>query len=83
MVVAVFFLPLSLKVKIFMSTCHDFRIKGNVFIALICYNKIIPGRRTIMQNADIIRAGIVYIEQNLKTDITPEELARQLLHRYD
>lgn len=29
-----------------------------------------------MQNADIIRAGIVYIEQNLKTDITPEELAR-------
>ncbi|MDE6724145.1 MAG: helix-turn-helix domain-containing protein, partial [Ruminiclostridium sp.] len=33
--------------------------------------------RTIMQNADIIRAGIVYIEQNLKTDITPEELARR------
>lgn len=30
-----------------------------------------------MQNADIIRAGIVYIEQNLKTDITPEELARR------
>ncbi len=29
-----------------------------------------------MQNADIIRAGIVYIEQNLKTDITPEELAQ-------
>lgn len=29
-----------------------------------------------MQNADIIRAGIVYIEQNLKTDITPKELAR-------
>jgi len=29
-----------------------------------------------MQNADIIRASIVYIEQNLKTDITPEELAR-------
>lgn len=28
-----------------------------------------------MQNADIIRTGIVYIEQNLKTDITPEELA--------
>lgn len=28
-----------------------------------------------MQNADIIRSGIVYIEQNLKTDITPEELA--------
>ena len=30
-----------------------------------------------MQNADIIKAGIVYIEQNLKTDITPEELARK------
>lgn len=29
-----------------------------------------------MQNAEIIRAGIAYIEQNLKTDITPEELAR-------
>ncbi len=29
-----------------------------------------------MQNSDIIRAGIVYIEQNLKTDITPEELAQ-------
>ncbi|MDE7361567.1 MAG: helix-turn-helix domain-containing protein [Oscillospiraceae bacterium] len=29
-----------------------------------------------MQNANIIKAGIVYIEQNLKTDITPEELAR-------
>lgn len=29
-----------------------------------------------MQNADIIRTGIAYIEQNLKTDITPEELAR-------
>ncbi len=29
-----------------------------------------------MQNADIIRAGIVYIEQNLKTDITPKELAQ-------
>lgn len=29
-----------------------------------------------MQNADIIRAGIAYIEQNLKTDITPEELAQ-------
>lgn len=28
-----------------------------------------------MQNADIIRTGISYIEQNLKTDITPEELA--------
>lgn len=28
-----------------------------------------------MQNADIIRTGIVYIEQNLRTDITPEELA--------
>ena len=28
-----------------------------------------------MQNADIIRTGIAYIEQNLKTDITPEELA--------
>lgn len=30
-----------------------------------------------MQNADIIREGIIYIEQNLKTDITPEELARR------
>jgi len=29
-----------------------------------------------MQNADIIRTGIVYIEQNLKTDITPKELAQ-------
>lgn len=29
-----------------------------------------------MQNANIIKASIVYIEQNLKTDITPEELAR-------
>ncbi len=29
-----------------------------------------------MQNADIIRAGIVYIEQNLKTDITAKELAQ-------
>lgn len=29
-----------------------------------------------MQNADIIRDGIVYIEQNLKTYITPEELAQ-------
>lgn len=29
-----------------------------------------------MQNADIIRAGIVYIEQNLKTDITTKELAQ-------
>ncbi len=29
-----------------------------------------------MQNSDIIRAGIVYIEQNLKTDITPKELAQ-------
>lgn len=29
-----------------------------------------------MQNTDIIRAGIAYIEQNLKTDITPEELAQ-------
>lgn len=29
-----------------------------------------------MQNADIIRTSIAYIEQNLKTDITPEELAR-------
>lgn len=29
-----------------------------------------------MHNADIIRYGIAYIEQNLKTDITPEELAR-------
>lgn len=29
-----------------------------------------------MQTTDVIRAGIVYIEQNLKTDITPEELAR-------
>ncbi len=29
-----------------------------------------------MQNADIIRAGIAYIEQNLKTDITPEDLAQ-------
>ncbi len=28
-----------------------------------------------MQNADIIRKGVEYIEQNLKTDITPEELA--------
>lgn len=28
-----------------------------------------------MQNADIIRIGIAYIEQNLKTDITAEELA--------
>ncbi len=30
-----------------------------------------------MQNANIIREGIVYIEQNLKTDITPEELAHR------
>jgi len=29
-----------------------------------------------MQNADIIRSGIAYIEENLKTDITSEELAR-------
>lgn len=29
-----------------------------------------------MQTTDVIRAGIVYIEQNLKADITPEELAR-------
>lgn len=29
-----------------------------------------------MQNADIIRAGIVYIEQNLKADITLQELAQ-------
>lgn len=29
-----------------------------------------------MQNADIIRSAINYIEQNLKTDITPEELAQ-------
>lgn len=29
-----------------------------------------------MQNADIIRNGIAYIEQNLKTYITPEELAQ-------
>lgn len=29
-----------------------------------------------MQTTDVIRTGIVYIEQNLKTDITPEELAR-------
>ena len=29
-----------------------------------------------MQNADIIKSGIDYIEQNLKTDITPEELAQ-------
>ena len=29
-----------------------------------------------MQNADIIRTSIAYIEQNLKTDITPEDLAR-------
>ncbi|MDE7398216.1 MAG: helix-turn-helix domain-containing protein [Oscillospiraceae bacterium] len=29
-----------------------------------------------MQNADIIRTSIAYIEQNLKNDITPEELAR-------
>lgn len=29
-----------------------------------------------MHNADIIRAGVAYIEQNLKTDISPEELAR-------
>lgn len=29
-----------------------------------------------MQNADIIKSGINYIEQNLKTDITPEELAQ-------
>lgn len=29
-----------------------------------------------MQNADVIRSGIAYIEQNLKTDITPEELAQ-------
>ena len=26
-----------------------------------------------MQNTDIIRSGVAYIEQNLKTDITPEE----------
>ncbi len=29
-----------------------------------------------MQNAEIIREGIAYIEQNLKTDITPKELAQ-------
>lgn len=29
-----------------------------------------------MQNADVIKASIVYIEQNLETDITSEELAR-------
>jgi len=29
-----------------------------------------------MQNADIIKSGINYIEKNLKTDITPEELAQ-------
>lgn len=29
-----------------------------------------------MQNTDIIRSGVAYIEQNLKTDITPEELAQ-------
>ena len=29
-----------------------------------------------MHNAEIIGKGIAYIEQNLKTDITPEELAR-------
>lgn len=29
-----------------------------------------------MQNADVIKFGIKYIEQNLKTDITPEELAQ-------
>lgn len=29
-----------------------------------------------MQNSDIIRSGIAYIEQNLKTDITSEELAQ-------
>lgn len=29
-----------------------------------------------MQNSDIIRSGIAYIEQNLKTDITPDELAQ-------
>ena len=29
-----------------------------------------------MQNADMIRAGVAYIERNLKTDITPEELAQ-------
>lgn len=40
------------------------------------YNETIPGRRSFMQNADIIRTGIAYIEQNLKTDITPEELAK-------
>ncbi len=29
-----------------------------------------------MHNSDIIKAGIAYIEQNLKTDIMPEELAQ-------
>lgn len=29
-----------------------------------------------MQYANIIKSGILYIEQNLKTDITPEELAK-------
>lgn len=29
-----------------------------------------------MQNADIIKSSIAYIEENLKTDITPEVLAR-------
>lgn len=31
-----------------------------------------------MQNADIIKSGINYIEQNLKADITPEELAQMV-----
>ena len=29
-----------------------------------------------MQNVDIIKSSIAYIEENLKTDITPEELAQ-------
>ena len=29
-----------------------------------------------MQDSDIIRAGLAYIEQNLKTDITPKELSQ-------
>ena len=28
-----------------------------------------------MQNAEIIKSGIAYIERNLKTYITPDELA--------
>jgi len=51
--------------------------KGNVFDNAIVYNNINAREENAMQPIELIKASLEYIEQNLKTDITVNELAQE------